>query len=687
MLSDKAATTTRTTSSSLALSVVGEHGAQQLIQTQVSAYNFDSSISADTTKIQPTAQKIVRVRSGCWTCKARRRKCDEAKPFCMNCVKNNRECEGYDIRLSFDVDDSRYGGSDIQFDLKGRPVVGFRRRPRLKESLAARSCSSSEPSVPLSTTPTAQKELKFVTHENYNGSKRLRKKRFVSDEIIKPKPSGSDAVPTKILPVVHIENSDSEFFGFTSQHIVKEERDEKLLSTLDNAFTLKKMLEDDKDDESLPKGLAEHNVHPLPSPAPDLRMFWSVHPDEQMLLQYFFADLMPLLDNLANSPLAGLAITYCTHDMALSSFLCLSSLHLAKIKKSESLYAAGLEYHLKTLSYLGDALNAVSVAKSISYNEKMSLDESVQSTQFHFSESSNQNYVDGIKTQLKVGRSTSIAVLTVIYILLKYEVLDNAKSSTLRSHLTAYASILENRELAADILATANGMFLFRIFAWYDILTAACSKDARAPHLSGPYFFPLTSDDQGMEMIMGCPDEIILAISDICQLKHDIKYNPEKVSFSYIQNRAYEIENRIRSYSNLKKWDGRESFDYVQHIIGTQCWAQAATINLLRSTGMDPSCRKIMKSVEEFRKLYALLSPGSGPDRHMVWPVFVVGVELRNSDQRAELGHRIDINYRKTCCGSWKQVKSILQQVWTVGKSWEEVLSGSDWDNLDFLAL
>ena len=36
-----------------------------------------------------------RVRSGCLTCKRRRRKCDEEKPACRNCVSTNRICQGY----------------------------------------------------------------------------------------------------------------------------------------------------------------------------------------------------------------------------------------------------------------------------------------------------------------------------------------------------------------------------------------------------------------------------------------------------------------------------------------------------------------------------------------------------------------------------------------------------------------
>ncbi|KAK3371247.1 fungal-specific transcription factor domain-containing protein [Lasiosphaeria ovina] len=46
------------------------------------------------------SSKITNVRSktGCFTCRKRKKKCDEAKPRCMNCKKNALVCEGYPER-------------------------------------------------------------------------------------------------------------------------------------------------------------------------------------------------------------------------------------------------------------------------------------------------------------------------------------------------------------------------------------------------------------------------------------------------------------------------------------------------------------------------------------------------------------------------------------------------------------
>ena len=41
-------------------------------------------------------KKIVRVRTGCITCRKRRTKCDEGRPGCDRCRKANFRCEGYE---------------------------------------------------------------------------------------------------------------------------------------------------------------------------------------------------------------------------------------------------------------------------------------------------------------------------------------------------------------------------------------------------------------------------------------------------------------------------------------------------------------------------------------------------------------------------------------------------------------
>ncbi|KAM7222398.1 hypothetical protein V8F06_002176 [Rhypophila decipiens] len=63
-----------------------------------SGNNSDSN-SPTSSNFQPTAHSgrkgSKKVRTGCITCKIRKVKCDEAKPFCIRCTKTGRRCDGY----------------------------------------------------------------------------------------------------------------------------------------------------------------------------------------------------------------------------------------------------------------------------------------------------------------------------------------------------------------------------------------------------------------------------------------------------------------------------------------------------------------------------------------------------------------------------------------------------------------
>lgn len=48
-------------------------------------------------------QKRTKTFTGCWTCRARRVKCDEHKPHCLRCRRGGHECQGYNVRLGWDV--------------------------------------------------------------------------------------------------------------------------------------------------------------------------------------------------------------------------------------------------------------------------------------------------------------------------------------------------------------------------------------------------------------------------------------------------------------------------------------------------------------------------------------------------------------------------------------------------------
>ncbi|KAH7334171.1 hypothetical protein B0J17DRAFT_771207 [Rhizoctonia solani] len=67
---------------------------------------------------------IPRSTTGCYTCKRRKKKCDEAKPHCLRCIRSRRECEGY---APLENPDSR----GVMRRAKARPIGGILSPPQL----------------------------------------------------------------------------------------------------------------------------------------------------------------------------------------------------------------------------------------------------------------------------------------------------------------------------------------------------------------------------------------------------------------------------------------------------------------------------------------------------------------------------------------------------------------------------
>jgi hypothetical protein len=61
--------------------------------------SIQSSIGGPSNKKRVSS--ITRVRTGCFTCRKRKKKCDQGLPGCNNCFKSNKVCEGYPMAEFF----------------------------------------------------------------------------------------------------------------------------------------------------------------------------------------------------------------------------------------------------------------------------------------------------------------------------------------------------------------------------------------------------------------------------------------------------------------------------------------------------------------------------------------------------------------------------------------------------------
>lgn len=54
-------------------------------------------IKMSTIHVARRSKRLLKVRTGCITCKIRKVKCDEGKPFCKRCCETGRKCDGYAV--------------------------------------------------------------------------------------------------------------------------------------------------------------------------------------------------------------------------------------------------------------------------------------------------------------------------------------------------------------------------------------------------------------------------------------------------------------------------------------------------------------------------------------------------------------------------------------------------------------
>ncbi|KAF5598647.1 Component of the argr regulatory complex [Fusarium pseudocircinatum] len=63
--------------------------------------SMSAAAAADAPAPPQKPKKNTKTFSGCWTCRVRKVKCDEAKPHCLQCRRKGTQCEGYGVRLQW----------------------------------------------------------------------------------------------------------------------------------------------------------------------------------------------------------------------------------------------------------------------------------------------------------------------------------------------------------------------------------------------------------------------------------------------------------------------------------------------------------------------------------------------------------------------------------------------------------
>lgn len=361
------------------------------------------------------------------------------------------------------------------------------------------------------------------------------------------------------------------------------------------------------------------------------------HQEENMMLKHFFRKLLPLLDAHPDSPWPSLALKYCDFNIARSCFISLACIHIYESRKG------GNEYYQRGLAHINNAMNHL--IKYLSVN----------------------------KDDVKKTEINSYMVLVLINVHILFSVLEKGTSNLSRFFYKVFASLCQESDVYGLLMENDSQRLLVIVLSWYDTISAIVSPDCRLPFCS-PSWYGVYTDSISSIKMMGCPGEILRAISKVCLVRHELYSNKLDSSSDRIQQDYRAIKLELMSYREfVPLGSGGASFNLT--LKGAQCWSLAGLICLTR-TVKPPSWRMhIQRYIHEFVDVYGSMDPISPTVTQMVWPVYAVGCECTTDYERHCLLQFMDKLYTNAQMGTLYTLKQIVLHVWELGLTQEEVLS------------
>lgn len=555
-------------------------------------------------------------------------------------------CEGYELKLSFDVDDSR-NSPHIKINAKGETVHGFRGRPRLKESLMKRDKmkkehvdTSSVSDYPI--TSTQKTHMTLSTSDSSTISK------------------ADDSVPMLL--------TDSETISTPGESSKK--------NIVDEFHTFQDLFPSFVRDEEIPSfinniqesGFMTSNNNRDALPPTDSKMS---DIDENLMLKHFFKRLLPLLDAHPSSPWPQLALKYCDFEIAKSCFIALACIHLYETKGAQEFYRTGMVYVNNTLEYLIDYLKGKS---EDSEGDEDTLDV--------------PKIISNLKKQpIEKQRSNFFVILLLIHVHFLFSVVESGRSALVRSFSELFSAIVKDVSFKSYLQQIEESSTLIANLSWFDTISAVVSPDCRLPYCDESWYGTKDTPKSTIRL-MGCPGEIMRTISRFCRLRREVKENYRVIDLN-IENKFNALKFDLLKYRDYVIFrDDMSDLEYDMTLKCAQCWALAVLINLYRL--VKPDDKQTMRSLtNEFIAVYSSMETSSPQITQMIWPIFTVACVCTTEYQKVKVEKLLDNLHSTINMGTISSIKAISKTCWETGTTWEEILDGKEWfaSGIDFLVV
>ncbi|KEP49136.1 putative fungal Zn(2)-cys(6) binuclear cluster domain protein [Rhizoctonia solani 123E] len=144
-------------------------------------------------------------------------------------------------------------------------------------------------------------------------------------------------------------------------------------------------------------------------------------------------------------------------------------------------------------------------------------------------------------------------------------------------------------------------------------------------------------ENQGLQWLLGIPDQFIMLFGYMARLKEDAEAAGTFVSARIIQG----IEEDMREISILP-CESRDASLAIGRMVVQECWREAVFIYLYMALcgahALDP---RVAKAQKGFMKLVNGIRPGRKPDAFLVIPMLIAGVAITKPSHRQVIRSRI----------------------------------------------
>lgn len=451
------------------------------------------------------------------------RKCDETKPHCQNCLKLGQQCEGYGLRLSFDVDDDR---NQRRVDANGHFRVAFIGKPRLKLAKKPRSPNSGSIGGNGGGSGTISGGVGGGAGGGVVANLVSQASLFDNLELLLNLPDLERMLAMD--PVVQV-----------PPHLevpLPHELDVNLLPIPEPTSITPMALPFDR-----PRPLQL----PLPPALPELPdqldpNLTLSHEEENVALRHFFDTLLPMLDANPESPWPDLALKYCDFDIARLCLMALALVHMYELGDYS------IDFYHKGLAYMNRVMQCL---------------------------------VTTITKQLTEDSRKSLVMLFVILVLIHVHVvflcMEKGHLALSRYLFQVFGVICEDISFHQLLEQDPRKVAMMGYLLVYDTISAMVSPDARLPYCQ-PHWFGTRHTELLTLSLMGCPGEVFQSIHRICFLRAAVKLGAD------IRAEIAPIEQNLLNYRAYVP----QSANYADAVKAAHCWALAGLAALHHVVGL-----------------------------------------------------------------------------------------------------